>query len=999
MNAPALFIWLIRSGDVADKRWEHGLSQDKNVPGMGIGLKISFYQQAVTETETQHTKKAQSTHTEAGSVRAAGTYFTENGRGWLETSGRQGEKGKTLIELQQEAANTNVAVRQDYMTLMSNTMSEEDYAKLQEEGFDFGSLKPEEAVTIVDKIKAELVRAGKQIAGYTDTVDLETLTAALGSQMLAQAVTDSFRAADVPLTEENLEATARAWDMASRLKPLEAGSLSYLLDNELSGEIWNLYLAQNSGAGRTEGRAPRFYEEEVQGYYAESAGRTQGAELRGEIEKVLEQSGRETNQKNLERATWILERALPLTEENLDRLEELEKLELPVTEKQFARGAAAAVAEGQNPVRSLLTDDRETFYEKAVRLESYYLGEDFEELSMQGIISRRQLEEVRLHMTAEVNVRLLKSGFAIDTAPMEELIEALRSAERELAESYFPEDAQALAKYETYRRTNEAAEQLPMLPAQILGSFAEGQEGISLREFHQTGSALRERYQKAGKSYEALMTIPRRDMGDSITKAFANVDDILTDLNVELSEENRRAARILGYNRMELTPENLERVQAADRQVQSVIEKLTPAATLKMIRDGINPLEKSFGELEEYFTSLPREYRKEAESYSRFLYGLEQNRSISEAERESYIGIYRLVRQIEKSDGAAVGALVNAGAELHFSNLLSALRSKKAAALDVRASEEFGSLTELVREGRTISEQVARGFADKAGVLLKEAADSGEPLQGCEKEWLSRLRMAVQTAKDAEAQLLEKARMPVNSENLLAAEALTGEVENLLAAADRRLRAEKGQKRENAPLSETKGEHSEKLWEKLDEKADFAEEYCNMTREALTAVEEATLQADKSLDVREMQLMHKQLTVMSVLADREEFFVPMYVGDVLTRVHLTFDRSGEAKGSVKIGVQLSEESYEAYLFMEEGSLQGLFTGRTQKEVMKLQQIADTFKEEASESWKVGSIRVARAAAQTAEVAAGSGQADNAMLYRVAKVFLYAVQQGVGTDEN
>lgn len=961
-------------------------------------MKISFNQQTVAEAEPRYSQKTQASCRDTGSIRAAGAYFAENGREWLGAPGRQAEKGKTLIELQQEAANTNVAVQQDYMTLMSNTMSEQDYAKLQEEGFDFGSMKPEEAVTIVDKIKAELVRSGKQIAGYTDTVDLETLTAALGSQTLAQAVADSFREADVPLTEENLDAAARAWDMASQLKPLEEGSLSYLLDNELRGEIWNLYLAQNSGAGSTGGRAPRFYEEEVQGYYAESAGEAQGAELQSELEKVLEQSGREINQKNLERASWLLEKGLPLTEENLDSLEELENLELPVTEKQFAESAAAAVAEGRNPARSLLTAGAETIYEKAVRLEDYYLGADFEELSLQGIISRRQMEEVRLHMTAEVNVRLLKSGFAIDTAPMEELIAALRSAERELAESYFPEDAQALTKYETYRRTNEVTAELPTLPAQVLGTFAEGQERASLEEFYQTGSALKEKYQKAGESYEALMTVPRRDMGDSIKKAFANVDDILSDLGLELTEENRRAARILGYNRMELTPENLERVQTADRQVQTVIEKLTPAATLKMIRDGVNPLEKSLEELEEYFASLPQEYREEAESYSRFLYGLEQNRAISEQERESYIGIYRLVRQIEKSDGAVVGALVNAGAGLDFSNLLSAVRSRKAGSLDVRVSEELGSLEELVREGKTISEQVARGFVGRADALLREVS-GGEAEQTCDEQWLSRLRAAVQTADTAEAQLLERAGLPASSENLLAAEALSREVENLLAAADKRVKARKGQKQESAVPPEAEKEHSAGLWEKLEEKTDFAEAYRGMTQEALAAVEDTTLQADKSLDVRGMQLMHKQLTVMSVLAGQEEFFVPMYVGDVLTRVHLTFDRSGEAKGSVKIGVQLSGESYEASLSVEEGKLQGLFTGRTQEEVMKLEKIADTFREEASESWEVGSIRVVYAAAQTAEVAAGNGQTDNTMLYRVAKVFLHAVQQGVMTDEN
>ena len=57
---------------------------------------------------------------------------------------------------------------QDYMTLASSTMSKEDYAKMSKEGFHFEAMDPKEAVTIVDKIKAEVLLSGKQIAGFND---------------------------------------------------------------------------------------------------------------------------------------------------------------------------------------------------------------------------------------------------------------------------------------------------------------------------------------------------------------------------------------------------------------------------------------------------------------------------------------------------------------------------------------------------------------------------------------------------------------------------------------------------------------------------------------------------------------------------------------------------------------------------------------------------------------------------------------------------------------
>lgn len=986
-------------------------------------MKITFYQQSVTETKEKHVERGCVSN---GSVEHAGASyqpcFVESSRERMGMPGKQGEKGKSLIELQQEASHIDVGVQQDYMTLMSNTMSEEDYAKLQEEGFDFGGLEPEEAVTIVDKIKAELVRSGKQIAGYTDDLDLETLAAALGSQALAQAVVDSFRAADIPLTEENMSAVSRAWDMAAQLKPLEEGSLSYLIDNELEGEIWNLYLAENSGAGKASGNVPAFFAEDVQGYYTRSAGAAQMNEMTAQIDKVLEQSGREVNEENRNRAVWLLQKGLPLTEESLARLEELRGIELPVKEERFAESAATAVTEGKNPLHGSLTGSSESVYQKAVRMDAYYHSQEVWENTVGDITARRQLEEIRLRMTAEVNVKLLKSGFSIDTAPMEELVEALKAVEKELADCYFPQDVEAVQKYQTYCAANTAIAELPALPAEVLGAFAEGQATATLEEFHRDGRGLQETYERAGKSYEALMTAPRRDMGDSIRKAFANVDDILKDLGQELTEENRRAARILGYNRMEMTVYNLDRVREADRQVQTMVEKLTPAATLKMIRDGVNPLEKSFGELEAYFDALPEEYREEAESYSRFLYGLEQNKAVTAEERESYIGIYRLVRQIEKSDGAVIGALVNTNAELHFSNLLSAVRSGKVKSLDIKVSDELGSVSELIQKGESISEQIAKAFVGSLKDALTEVSYREEAQQEYDRQQLEQYRSAVASADSEVTAMLARGELSASGENLFAAEALVQNAENLFAAADRKGAVKRGstggadgstsagETDGRTEENEKAGNSSTRLWEKLENKQAFAEAYGEFTEAARAQTEEISLeQTDNSIDVRGMQLVHKQLTVMSSLAKQEEYFIPMYVGDVLTRVHLTFDRSGQEKGTVRIGVNLSEGEHteerlhlEAQLSMENGVLQGIFSGQTREAVMKLEKIADTFKEEASHSWTVGSVSVVSTTAriQRADAeSAGEGYVENAELYRMAKVFLHAVQEGVRTDEN
>lgn len=942
-------------------------------------MKITFHQQTTVQTEAQYTEKA---GTAAHTYRAAELSASfETGSDRILPCAQQTERGKTLAQLRQEAANTNVAVQQDYRTLMANTMSEEDYAKLEEEGFHFRSLKPEEAVTIVDKIKAELARSGKQIVGYTDDLDMNTLAEALGSQTLAQAVADSFRQADIPLTQENLADAARGWDMASQLKPLTEGSLSYLIDNGLDGEIWNLYLAQNSGADRQGGTQPRFYAQEVEGYYTRSAQNAPDEELMRQIDRLLEQSGREVSDENRQKAVCMLEKGLPLTQENLARLEELEELTLPVTEEQFADSAAQAVSDGKSSVYGRLSG-KETIYEKAARLTEYYQSDALWESTADSLAARRQLEEVRLRMTAEVNVKLLKSGFSIDTAPMEELVEALKTAERQLAEEYFPADEQAVSKYRLYCETNGIAKELPALPAQVLGEFTQGQSTATLETFHRSAAALRDTFEKASESYETLMTTPRSDLGDSIRKAFANVDDILRDLGQELTEENRRAVRILGYNRMELTVQNLEKVREADAQVKGVVEKLTPAATLKMIRDGINPLEQTFDELESYFASLPEEYETQAESYSRFLYGLERNNEITQQERESFIGVYRLVRQIEKSDGAAVGALVNAQAEVHFANLLSAVRSGKCRSIDTRVSDALGVVVGRIANGESISDQISAAFTAQVKEVLAGASYSEETQKAYDREQLEQLRAATAAADGEAVSLLDRGGQPVNADYLLAAEALSDGTENLLAAADRRRSAQKRQ-------------DSLSLWEKLGEKEEFQEEYRSLLEEAGEQTVQDTIgEADASVDVRKLQLVHKQLSIAAALSDKEEYFIPMYIGEELTRVHLTVDRSTGRKGTVQIDAASASGTHvKAQLGIQDGVLEGIFYSETAQEVMNLQRIADTFKEKAADTWQIGEIGVTGGRVSLQE-ASGAGTdettVENAELYRVAKVFLEAL---------
>lgn len=655
-------------------------------------------------------------------------------------------QGKTIEDVMTEASASNAALQKDYMTVMSHTMSDEDFAKMSEEGYHPGKMEPGEMVTIVDEIKAELAEAGVVVVGYNDDIDSETLKEITGSEMRAQAILDAFRQYDIPVTEKNVEEAMAAMDLAEKLSQDTEGMKKYLLENNLPPTIENLYRAAYSGSNDAGVQGRGYFEEATGGYYGLKAEQVDIDALKDSLAKVIEESGYEVNEETLKDAAWMVENGIPLTKETLAEMERIGEVTLPITEEQAALAIARALQDGKAANDADLSSE-ESLLEQAVRVQEEALSitdeaidkviEDGEELNLrnlaaaerevqnanlsgqqndhgsseQAIIARRQMEEVRLLMSVQVNYHMLKQGISIDTTELSSLVEDLKKAEKEifdilLGRSGRMEDIKAsepgVSAAEDisglFKDTLGKVRAIPGMPASILGELLKVNETefsrrVTIDAVYETGLARQNAYAAAEEKYEPLMTAPRADYGDSMKKAFGNVDDLLKEMDLETTESNRRAVRILGYNSMELSEENIQAVKEAYSTVSRVIGKMTPAAVLDLIRDGSNPLNMSMEELESRLAEREGSPMDETEKYSRYLYRLEQNHEISQEEKESYVGIYRMLHQIEKRDGAAVGSLIHQGAEINFKNLLTAVRNHNRAGMDYSIDDDFGALS------------------------------------------------------------------------------------------------------------------------------------------------------------------------------------------------------------------------------------------------------------------------------------------------------------------
>ena len=545
------------------------------------------------------------------------------------------------------------------------------------------------------------------------------------------------------------------------------------------------------------------------------------------------------------------------------------------------------------------------------------------------LTARRQLEETRLKMTSEANLSLLKKGISIDTMELSQLVEELKTQENEYYSRLLSGDgiAPKEADVALFRNVMDTSEALKAMPAYALGIHPVDE--TTLQSLYEDGAALKDTFEKAGERYETMMTAPRQDMGDSISKAFRNVDDILKDLGLETSYGNQRAVRILAYNQMELTPENIAEMKAADEEVQRAFDHLKPAVVRTMIKEGMNPLDMSFEEINTVSEQIQEEQGiTEEEKFSKYLYKLEQNKEISEEERSAYIGVYRLIRQVEKTDGAAIGALLQQGGDITLRGLLTQVRSAKHGAMDYQVDDDFGGVQTKEGAGISITEQIEGAYQKnklsdvKDGLVPEKIAPfmedekwlsmTPEELADAMKEVEQKDETEAAYRKEQVQELSQAAAAPQEVYEWLEQLDMPATVNRVLAAADYMNNRNQVFNRlfKMADRSENLSEELENIKEKIF--SDFAEavktpkEMAEAQRKLADTAENVmkTMMMSEnnltSLDLQELKMMHTQIALGSAAAKKEEYAVPVLVQGETCNVSLKIVRGEEKKGLVDV---------------------------------------------------------------------------------------------------
>lgn len=595
-------------------------------------------------------------------------------------------------------------------------LSGADAVKLDEDGFNLTDATPDDMVNIIEKIKIELAMHSDDYVNYGTAVSKDKIESVTGSAATAASIESRMQGADIAVNDESVAEVNGVLEKSKELKPLSENTKNYMVANGIEPSIAGIYQAQAATSSSISSDGVTI---------TKSANAISDADfeaLRPGIEKIIASAGLEVNDKTLADARAFIDTQIPVTKENLEYKAQLDAIDIEkiqadpeeMLNKIFDNMKLGGKAENTlitgSPVDDIKTaldtinraeysdvayviSKGETFTIANLKLEidarsfsidySVARFSSWQETAGRKVTGTSQEQNVseeaeqaadkaydmlvtaRVLMSANASIYLVKNNISILTTPIDELNSMLM--EYEQADEMYEE---AQIAYTDVLEARKTLNEIVRNPARVFASM----------------------FDKMNETYEAVGTQIRGDLGDSLKKAVqGSADDIIKALGLEGTDEDKEAIKVLAANNMDMTKENVETVKSVNAMINNLIKNMKPETVLNMIKDGVNPMNASIEEVNEYLTASNDNASKDnEEKFSKFLYKLDRTNGITKEQRKQFIGIYQMMNIFTRDAGVAAGALIKQGAEVTMSNLMTAYNSRKHYDMDTVIDENTG---------------------------------------------------------------------------------------------------------------------------------------------------------------------------------------------------------------------------------------------------------------------------------------------------------------------
>ena len=744
-------------------------------------------------------------------------------------------------------------------------LSGADAVKLDEDGFNLTDATPDDMVNIIEKIKIELAMHSDDYVNYGTAVSKDKIESVTGSAATAASVESRMQGADIAVNDESVAEVKGTLEKSKELKPLSENTKNYMVANGIEPSIAGIYQAQAatsssiSADGVTIGRCVNAISD------------ADFEALRPGIEKIIASSGLEVNDNTLADARASLDtinRAEYSDVANVVSKGEtftIASLKLEMDARSFRiEYSAATVSTGNSEVRNQASDVQQAA-DKAYDT----------------------LVTARVLMSANASIYLVKNNISILTTPIDELNSMLM--EYEQADEMYEE---AQIAYTDVLEARKTLNEIVRNPARVFASM----------------------FDKMNETYEAVGTQIRGDLGDSLKKAVqGSADDIIKELGLEGTDEDKEAIKVLAANNMDMTKENVEIVKSVNAMINNLIKNMKPETVLNMIKDGVNPMNASIEEVNEYLTEANDKASKDnEEKFSKFLYKLDRTNGITKEQRKQFIGIYQMMNIFTRDAGVAAGALIKQGAEVTMNNLMTAYNSRKHYDMDAVIDENTG-MAEVsgianyysalfMANGGLVTPNTLKNVDNSSGIgeqsvemfieQLEDNYDAAAEEQYYE-EYLKEQQAAVQAGADILRQI-RNADTEINSGNIQAVKAFleSGQFPDIRGVKTTR---------DYARDSIEKIGHKEKLSLMYEEMKDETEEEL---QEVLSKAGDLDTQIDVNYEgFLDLRLKDRTIGYIKNLALRHDYRIPYITDSGSTgMLKLTLVQDDDNKGRISVNM-------------------------------------------------------------------------------------------------
>lgn len=807
-------------------------------------------------------------------------------------------------------------------------LSGADAVKLDEDGFNLTDATPDDMVNIIEKIKIELAMHSDDYVNYGTAVSKDKIESVTGSAATAASVESRMQGADIAVNDESVAEVKSTLEKSGELKPLSENTKNYMVANDIEPSIAGIYQAQASTSSSISADGVTI------GRYANAISDADFEALRPGIEKIIASAGLEVNDKTLADARAFIDAQIPVTKENLEYKAQLDAIDIEkiqaapdemlnkILDNMKLGGKAENTLVTGSPIDDIRTaldtinraeyadaanvvSKGETFTIASLKLEidarSFSIEYSAASVSTGNSEVRNQASDVhqaadkaydtlvtaRVLMSANASIYLVKNNISILTTPIDELNSMLM--EYEQADGMYEE---AQIAYTDVLEARKTLNEIVRNPARVFASM----------------------FDKMNETYEAVGTQIRGDLGDSLKKAVqGSADDIIKELGLEGTDEDKEAIKVLAANNMDMTKENVETVKSVNAMINNLIKNMKPETVLNMIKDGVNPMNASIEEVNEYLTAANDKASKDnEEKFSKFLYKLDRTNGITKAQRKQFIGIYQMMNIFTRDAGVAAGALIKQGAEVTMNNLMTAYNSRKHYDMDAVIDENTG-MAEVsgianyysalfMANGGLVTPNTLKNVDNSSGIgeqsvemfieQLEDNYDAAAEEQYYE-EYLKEQQAAVQAGADILRQI-RNADTEINSGNIQAVKAFleSGQFPDIRGVKTTR---------DYARDSIEKIGHKEKLSLMYEEMKDETEEEL---QEVLSKAGDLDTQIDVNYEgFLDLRLKDRTIGYIKNLALRHDYRIPYITDSGSTgMLKLTLVQDDDNKGRISVNM-------------------------------------------------------------------------------------------------